>query len=64
MNKKDARKLINVAERSVVILIFFLLLIFESIYTIATFFIKGVYKKETLSRNSKLGFNFKIIMKS
>ena len=59
------KKLINEKKSSLVdsLIIFFLLLsvlIFESLKTLSELFTYGILKKEILTTNSNLGFDFKI----
>ena len=62
MNKDQHQKSSNTSKNSItsnfIILIFsFISLFFESIIILISFFRKGIYKKEILSKETNLGFD-------
>ena len=63
MNKLLNKKRNALVDSIIIFFLFFSVLIFESLKTLCGLFTYGIFKKEILTTNSNLGFDFKIKIK-
>jgi len=53
----------NLTHHTIFFVFTLLILLYDSILILFSSFKKGIFKKEVLSKKSKVGFDFKIIVK-
>ena len=63
MNNLLNKKRSALVDSIIIFILFFSLLIFESLKTLTELFTYGILKKEILTTKSNLGFDFKIKIK-
>tara|TARA_Y100000589_G_scaffold154965_1_gene147541 strand:+ start:976 stop:1161 length:186 start_codon:yes stop_codon:yes gene_type:complete len=60
---KNNKKVNKVVDNYIFIIIFLIILLFKSIRDLIEIFSYGIFKKEILTENSKIGFDIKIRIK-
>jgi len=60
MNKLDTKKTNSIVEYFILFIYFYFLLIIKVLKILFEFFSYGIYKNETLTEKSNLGFDLKI----
>ena len=62
MKNKSNNEFNNFIDAYIIITVFFFLLFIKSLFSLSELFRYGIFKKEILTKSSKLGFDIKIKM--